>query len=107
LTDVFNRTLGPRGIQGARKRRGQAAPRANGSTRQVVSTNARYNARVNDGGQSKKCAGEKLRKLLRRAPSACWQDGSSGRIQAGVVPVRQKNYSKVDYCNCPRHMPLS
>jgi hypothetical protein len=24
----------------------------------------------------------------------------------GVVPVRQKNDSKVDYYNCPRHMPL-
>lgn len=23
------------------------------------------------------------------------------------MPVRQKNDSKVDYCNCPRHMPLS
>jgi hypothetical protein len=22
-----------------------------------------------------------------------------------VVPVRQKDCSKVDYCNCPRHMP--
>jgi len=22
-----------------------------------------------------------------------------------VLPVRQKNYSKVDYCNCPRHLP--
>lgn len=24
---------------------------------------------------------------------------------ADVLPVRQRNYSKVDYCKCPRHQP--
>ncbi len=46
-----------RAIFGARRGRDHAALRANGPTRRIVWTNARYNAHVKDGGQSKRCAG--------------------------------------------------
>ena len=43
--------------------------------------------------------------MLRRAPSANWQDGGLKEGSADVLPVRQQNRSKVDYYRYPRHQP--
>ncbi|CAB3961753.1 hypothetical protein BLA3211_01376 [Burkholderia aenigmatica] len=29
-----------------------------------------------------------------------------GKGSADVLPIRQRNCSKIDYCNCPRYQPL-
>jgi hypothetical protein len=49
---------------------------------------------------------EKLRETAAR--TVClWARRRLEEALADVVPVRREDCSKVDYCNCPRHMPHS
>jgi hypothetical protein len=88
--------LCPAGSRGQRERRPRAQTRlARSRHRERVQRPRRHGARI-QGARKRNCYG------AHRLPAG--RTAAQGR-GAGVLPVRQPNYSKIDNCYCPRHQP--
>jgi hypothetical protein len=89
----------------ARERRERAASRANCSTRRVgVDECAQQRTRQRRRRYRSDARGATTEATAAR--TVCLLAGRRLKERsADVLPVRQRNCSKVDYCRCPRHKP--
>ncbi|WP_207004913.1 hypothetical protein [Trinickia mobilis] len=90
---------------GQRKGANERRREPDGSMRQTIDADVRTRARREGGVSIEEVRREYCGSYCDAHRLPVGMTAAKEESARGVVPVRQKYCSKIDYCNCPRHMP--
>jgi hypothetical protein len=91
--------------RGGRKGANEQRREPDGSMRQTIEADVRMRTRRDDGVSIEEVRRKYCGSYCDAHRLPAGMTAAKEESARGVVPVRQKNCSKIDYCNCPRHMP--